>query len=201
MAKKLATSPGDRGQPPTKWNFFGPAPLLDGEDPAAYDELLARVSGAVKPSDILEEIWVRDVVDLVWEALRLRRLKADLITAEAHRGLQQILGPLSDWLTADTLSKAWARRDPKAIKEVDAVLASADLTMDAVMAETLAHELDKVERIDRMIMSAEARRNAVLREVDRHRASMAQELRRAVNVEDAQFEEVGAKHIADRNAA
>ena len=81
------------------------------------------------------------------------------------------------------------------------MLASADLTMDAVMAETLALELDRVERIDRMIMSAEARRNAVLREVDRHRASVAQALRRAVNVEDAQFEEVGAKHIADRNAA
>jgi hypothetical protein len=49
MTKKLTTSPRDRGPPPTKWNFFGPAPLLDGEDPAAYDELLARVSGAVKP--------------------------------------------------------------------------------------------------------------------------------------------------------
>ena len=198
MTKKLATSPG---RPPTKWNFFGPPPLLDGEDPAAYDELLARVSGAVKPSDILEEIWVRDVVDLVWEALRLRRLKASLITAKAHNGLEQILQPLSDWETADALSEAWARRDPKAIKEVDAMLASADLTMDAVMAETLALELDRVERIDRMIMSAEARRNAVLREVDRHRASVAQALRRAVNVEDAQFEEVGAKQIADRNAA
>jgi hypothetical protein len=202
MTKKLTTSPRDRVQPPIKWNFFGPAPLLDGEDPAAYDELLARVSGAVKPSDILEEIWVRDVVDLVWEALRLRRLKVNLITAEAHNGLERILQPLSDnWQTRDALSKAWARRDPKAIKEVDATLASADLTMDAVMAETLAHELDKIERIDRMIMSAEARRNAVLREVDRHRTSVAQALRRAVDVEDAQFEEVGVKQIADRNAA
>jgi len=81
------------------------------------------------------------------------------------------------------------------------MLASADLTMEAVMAKTLANELDKVERIDRMIVSAEARRNAVLREVDRHRASVALTLRRAVNVEDAQFEEVGAKQIADRNAA
>ena len=62
-----------------------------GQDLAAYDELLARVSGAVKPSDVLEEIWVRDVVDLVWEALRLRRLKADLIAANAHEGLEQIL--------------------------------------------------------------------------------------------------------------
>jgi hypothetical protein len=30
---------------------------------------------------------------------------------------------------------------------------------------------------------------------------VAQALRRAVNVEDAQFEEVGAKQIADRSAA
>jgi hypothetical protein len=53
-----------------------------------------------------------------------------------------------------------------------------------------------------MIMSAEARRNAVLREVDRHRASVAQTLRQAANdVEDAQFEEVGAKQIVDRSAA
>jgi len=81
------------------------------------------------------------------------------------------------------------------------LLASADLTMDAVMAETLALELDKVERIDRMIMSAEARRNAVLREVDRHRASVAQALRQTPNVEDAQVKEVSTKQIEDRNAA
>jgi hypothetical protein len=55
--------------------------------------------------------------------------------------------------------------------------------------------------LDRMIMSLEARRNAVLREVDRHRASVAQALRQAINVEDAQFEEVRAKRIAHRNAA
>jgi hypothetical protein len=201
MTKKLATPPGDLGQPPAKWNFFGPAPLLEGEDAAAYDDLLARVSGAVKPSDILEEIWVRDVVDLVWDALRLRRLKASLIATKAHNGLVQILEPLSDWASARALAKAWAKRDPGAIKEVDVLLASADLTMDAVMAQTLALKLDAVERIDRMIMSAEARRNAVLREVDRHRASVAQALRRAANVEDAQFEEVGAKQIVDRSAA
>ena len=55
---------------------FGPAPLIEGEDGAAYDELLARVSTAINPADILEDIWVRDLVDLLWEILRLRRLKA-----------------------------------------------------------------------------------------------------------------------------
>src|SRR5262245_42098698 len=184
-------------QSSTKWNFFGPPPLLDGEDPAAYDDLLARVSGAVKPSDILEEIWVRDIVDLSWEVSRLRRLKADLIATTAHVGLQQVLEPLSDWSSSTTLSQAWAKRDANAIKEVDELLASAELTMDAVMAQTLALKLDEIERIDAMTMRAEARRNVALREIDRHRASVAQALRRAVNdIEDAQFEEVGARKIA-----
>ena len=39
--------------------FFAPPPLIEGEDTGAYDDLLARISGAIKPSDILEEIWVR----------------------------------------------------------------------------------------------------------------------------------------------
>jgi len=61
------------------------ARLLEGEDPAAYDELLARIAGTVMPTDILEEIWVRDIVDLSWDVFRWHRLKADLIKATALR--------------------------------------------------------------------------------------------------------------------
>src|SRR5499433_4596749 len=91
------TSPPERAG---RLALSGPPPLLEGEDTAAYDELLVQISGAVKPADILEEIWVRDIVDLVWEAFRLRRLKANLITVKAHNGLEQILQPLSDWESA-----------------------------------------------------------------------------------------------------
>jgi len=53
---------------PASLDFLGAAPLLPREEVSGYDTLLARISGAVKPADILEEIWVRDVVDLVWDA-------------------------------------------------------------------------------------------------------------------------------------
>lgn len=33
----------------------------------------------VEPQDIIEWLWVKDVVDLSWEILRLRRLKIDLV--------------------------------------------------------------------------------------------------------------------------
>src|SRR5712672_3808645 len=59
--------------------------VLDNEDTAAYEEIFTRISDVVKPADFLEEIWVSDVVALVWEAFRLRRLKTCLLeTAAPH---------------------------------------------------------------------------------------------------------------------
>jgi len=88
-------------------------------------------------------------------------------------------------------AKRWAARDEATMREVDALLASAGLTMDSVMAQTLRLHIDEIERIDRMVASAEARRNTALRELDRHRAELAQRLRRVTEeIEDAEFEVV-----------
>jgi hypothetical protein len=73
------------------------------------------------------------------------------------------------------LPKPGLRASAAPIKRVDKLLASAGLTMDAVMAQALSLKLDDIERIDRMIATAEGRRNAILREVDRHRTSMEAE--------------------------
>jgi hypothetical protein len=182
--------------------LFGPPPLLEGEDTAAYDELLLQISGTVKPADILEEIWVRDIVDLVWEAFRLRRLKAHLITAVAHEGLRKILNTLIDWSDVRDLAEAWARRERGAIKQVDELLASAGLTMDAVMAQTLSLKLDDIDRIERLIATAEGRRNAILREVDRHRTTWGQNVRRAVQqIEAAEIKVIETKPAENNSAA
>jgi hypothetical protein len=180
---------------------FGPPPLIDGENSAEYEELLARVSATVKPADILEEIWVRDIVDLVWEAWRLRRLKAALMAANAHRGLSAALDPLVEWSERKALVADWLAREPEAIKRVDQILESAGLTMDAVMAQTLSIKLDDIERIDRMTALVEARRNAILREIDGHREILSQNLRRAVqHVEDGQLRVIENASLKGRNA-
>jgi hypothetical protein len=189
-------------EPAGRLAWLGPPPLFEGEDTAAYDELLARISGAVKPTDIFEEIWVADIVDLVWEAVRLRRLKASLMTADAHKGLERILKPLVGFLLEDDLAKAWAAREKAAIERVDELLASAGLTMDEVMAQTLSINLNDIERIERMIANAEARRNAILREVERHRATWGEDLRRAAQqAEDVEFETIENKSGKARSAA
>src|SRR5260221_6504714 len=145
--------------------LLGPRPLIDGEDGTNYDVILERISADVAPADFVEEIWVRNVVDLVWDSVRLRRLKSQLLHAAAHEGLERVLTPLTAWDKADKLSRKWASGDEEAMCEVERLLGQAGLTIDDVMAQTLAARIDDVERIDRMVIIAEARRDAVLREI------------------------------------
>ncbi len=170
--------------------LLGPRPLIDGEDGTNYGVILERISADVAPEDFVEEMWVRNVVDLVWESVRLRRLKSHLLHAAAHEGLARVLTPLLDWASARQLSRKWASGDEEAICEVERLLGRAGLTIDAVMAQTLAVRIDDVERIDRMVIIAEVRRDAVLREIRSRRAAFGQALRRAGQAIDAEFEDV-----------
>jgi hypothetical protein len=170
--------------------LLGPRPLIDGEDGTNYDVILERISADVAPVDFVEEIWVRNVVDLVWDSVRLRRLKSQLLHAAAPEGLERVLTPLLDWASVRRLSDKWASGDEEALCEVERLLGKAGLTMDDVMAETLAARIDDVERIDRMVIIAEARRDAVLREIRSRRLAFGQALRRAGEAIDAEFEDV-----------
>ncbi len=173
----------------------GPAPLIPGESASGYDTLLARVSATVKPADIFEELWTREVVDHVWEALRFRRLKTSVMTACAGEGMWEVLRSL-DAHDGYGLAKRWFARDLQAVATVDALLGSAGLGIDHVMAQTLRLRIVEIERIDRLVAAAEARRNAALREIERHRAGFAAALQRAARdaeaVEDAEFEVVAS---------
>jgi len=72
-------------------SLFGPPLLLEGEDAAAYDELLARMCAAVKPVDVIDEMLVADIVALEWEVLRWRRLKRTLMRQVALKALERFL--------------------------------------------------------------------------------------------------------------
>jgi hypothetical protein len=134
------------------------------------------VTAAVEPCDVIEVFWVRDVVDLLWEVLRLRRLKASLLLASAASG---------------RLGRLWRKGDQDVIERVRQELEKSNVSIENVMAETLVLKLDEVERIDHIIAQAEARRVRILREMDRHRTALATCLREATqSIEDAEFSEV-----------
>jgi hypothetical protein len=173
---------------PDLQSLLGPAPVVEGEDASAYEALKFRILSAVKPEDAIEQMWVRDVLDLLWETTRLRRLKAKLMHAAAHKGLMRLLRPLVHYTSLDELVKGWALRNRETVKEVNEILKQAGLGEEAIAAQTLAAELDTFEKIDRMIMQTEARRHVVLREIDRRRDVLARRLREAsAGIEDGKY--------------
>src|SRR5262245_64224520 len=131
---------------------LGPAILVAGESSEAYDSLFARIRAVVEPTDMLEEIWVRDVTDLAWEVSRLRRIKAHLMQACAHEGLAKALSHLRVGNNHYIVARRWFAGDAAAAQIVNTAFAAAGLTVDSVTALTMSERIDEIERIELMTM-------------------------------------------------
>jgi hypothetical protein len=196
MSSSNEITAGGAAPPLATLALLGAPALIKGENARGYDELLARICATLRPADCLEEIWIRDVVDLVWETFRLRRMKASMITDATHREIGHTLK--REYTGAQETAQKWAAGDAAAATEIEAALACAGLSMDTMIARAMSsHWIEKMERLDRMLVSAEARRSAALRELDCHRAPLAQKLRRSI----AQAERAELAFDAPRLAA
>jgi hypothetical protein len=166
-------------------------PLLPGESAQDYQNLTDRLSADVRPKDTIEELFLRDVIDLTWEVMRLRRLRDAFLAANVSEGLRSVLATITDIAIAEDLVEGWKLRKPKAMKSIDDYLASHGLTMDAAHAETFARFSQEMETINRLLTGAEARRNQTLREIERHRAALASATARALqDIEEAEYRSI-----------
>jgi len=137
--------------------FGSPQLLLPGEDAAAYDELLGRVCAAIKPVDIIDEMFIADVGSLEWDVLRWRRLKSSLIQTHAFNALKEFLCKDLDYdhyrkffeqalaeILQDNLEEQseddvqmlahkCAQNERDAVATVNQILAGIDLDMDNIL--------------------------------------------------------------------
>ena len=101
---------------PQRSALFGPPLLLEGEDAAAYDQLLARCA-AVKPVDVIDEMLMVDVVSQEGEVLRWRRLKWSLIRGHKLEALGNILGEHLAYFSSDfNFSGAFFRKNRRTLR-------------------------------------------------------------------------------------
>lgn len=162
-----------------------------GEDSEAYKITTNRIIESVDPKDYIELLWIRDIADLLWQILRLRRLKSNVLKLASEEGLKDALGAIIGRGRSDELIDKWALGDQAARKELNDLLETFHISFDNALANGMLTKITEIERIDRMIASAESRRNAVLREISRHRDALAIALGRAsAAIEDAEFAEV-----------
>jgi hypothetical protein len=144
--------------------LFGPPLLLEGEDEAAYDELLGRICAAVKPVNVIEEMFIADVVFLEWDILRWRRLKLSLSRARGHNALEDFL--------RRTLGDNYSLY-AEAFKESLAKILRANLAEDE--AQELAHqcawsESDADEKVNALLDAAGLDMDHILYQAKANRA-------------------------------
>jgi hypothetical protein len=77
--------------PPPHWRLFGRPDILEPEEAEVYEALHARIRLAVKPVDIIEEMFVADIAWLECEVLKWRRLKEGLIRARGVKALEHFV--------------------------------------------------------------------------------------------------------------
>ena len=153
--------------------LFGDPPLLSTEDPNLYWDMFDRFAEFVDPKNIIEWLWLKDIVDLCWEIARLRRYRALLIERERESKNAEIdyarehAGDRLCWM--DKLKRPQIeelRNAPRLDTEAD----SASLL--------ILQYLGTYETIDKLLMSAELRRDRILRELDFRRERIAPLLRK-----------------------
>jgi hypothetical protein len=148
--------------------LFGDPPLLSTEDPARYRDMLDRFAECIAPRNIIEWLWVKDVADLSWEILRLRRYRTLMIERRRESDARIEYAPehADDPEVYDILEQIEAHRN------------APTLDTEAESARLLIYYLPKYETIDKLLMAAELRRDRILRELDFRRERIAPLLRK-----------------------
>ena len=178
--------------------FLGPYPIMEGEDPAAYAGLLAEVRRQAAPKDIIEEIYVRDIVDLTWELLRARKIKVALLHKGQVRAVQQFLSSGNrvqfDYEDKKNISAALA----KGLSHAVSMLNKSGITVQEINAHAFSLEREALQLIDQNMVQVEARRNFTIREIEKRRSSLAERMASSLNEVEADYTEVKTEKSSQR---
>jgi hypothetical protein len=153
--------------------IFGEPPLLRSESRDAYDRLWSALALQFDPQEIMEWVWVRELADLTWEIVRIRRALTSLLNVTFKTGLRITLNavmPLARTLPPepDVLAESWYDV-PAGKGKVGSTLAKYGLSADAAEGEAFVWRLEQIERMQRLIISAERRRSLTMRELQLYR--------------------------------
>jgi hypothetical protein len=156
--------------------LFDDPPLLVSENRQAYFSLLGAIADDIKPTGVIEWLWVKDIVLQTWEIQRLwdfrqrfielRRIaRAGSMATDAY--VQELkagnpnMGAIDELIARERIAPETKRRlTPKLVTEADSAIAFGAC-------------IEIIERLDRQIVSLERRRNNTLREIELHREIQA----------------------------
>lgn len=188
-----------KSRPPLR-ELFGRPTFLPDEAAANYDALYEEIRRAAGPSDGLEEIWVRDVVDEVWQLMRWKRLRIGFVHERLSILLREELQEAGvGEAERNRLLRGWSQGDAYALGAIRDHLSKVGYNLDMLEELAFAQCGRTLRCLDQMITSAESRRDKALRAIGRHRESLGQRLRAATKtIDDADLSGSAARAGAER---
>ena len=157
-------------------------PLLITESADEFESLRSALEQEIRPSGVIERMFVDDISAIAWEILRLRRCKTAIINLGFRDVMKDLLvrllnehGKLIPYERAETLAAKWFT-DQKAKEDVSQILGKFQLDEYAIEAEARRSSSD-LEALDKMLLLLESRRNRTLRSIADYRNGFAKQLR------------------------
>lgn len=177
--------------------LLGSAPVIGGENIHDYSALYERLVSAVDPTDTIEEIWIKDIADLIWELQRLRRFKAQMLRSLEYVGVDELLKAIATPSVRANMVDVWRGGDAADVQQIRQFIHNCGFSDETITAHVLAANIALFENLDRMIARVENRREKILREIDRRRTAFAISVRKASNeIPDGEFKEVAPEPLA-----
>ncbi len=161
--------------------LLGPTPLLHGEDKAGYKSFYDNFSQQVGPHDLIDEIYIRDVVDQTWEIHRLRQIRIGTM----RKGQMQAVRQYADNITSSSMTSKQCdviRAQMKtSLESALDCLQNFGVTLLDINARAFKNEDNALFDIDQNIARLEVRRNYTLREIERRKLAFAKQIIQVVN--------------------
>ena len=163
--------------------LFSKPPLLITESVDEFESLRSALEQEIRPSGVIERMFVDEFGAIAWEILRLRRCKTAIINLGFRDAMKDLLvrlldehGKLIPYERAETLAAKWFT-DQKAKEDVSQIFGKFQLDEYAIEAEAIRRSSSDIEALDKMLLLLESRRNRTLRSIADYRNGFAKQLR------------------------
>ena len=99
-----------RAQADLRQTLIFPPSLLSFELQRDYRQLDDAIRDHISPRDILEQMWIAEIVEAEWETVRLRRHRAQIVKLGKLTALRSLLNAIcadADQAEIDDLARRW----------------------------------------------------------------------------------------------
>ena len=169
--------PPDRGDLKRLATLLSGPPLLPAEKIKNYEQLSELIFATIRPGDMIELLWTKDIVDAAMEVERLKKLRAALIRGAYHEQAINFFERREKVELGVTVSRrtiAEQRFDyhvgvDKNDEHLTSILTNEAAFPDIMLANCFRQNMETLEKFDSMLAAAERRRDRAIWQIEEYR--------------------------------